>query len=537
MMDQPSQYEQPDLFTQFSKDVKRGRRLIFQTIKRIFFWILDLLDPATAPIFAINNGGRILRSMVFPVLFLVWIVLAYTTHPPDFAAIPGPAPAPEGAEQYTQMVHAMIEQFKLMYRVWVTLVTPFFRADVFRHVLVFGLAAWVAFRIAAIYLDDIFELEDVSISAKFIQKAAFLGKYSRVQVVDGEVAAKDKNSPVFRIGGPGKVIVNLENAALFEKIDGSARVVGPEEGIVLLDGFERLRAAIDLRDQFMDSQDVETRTKDGIEVTAKDVKAVFSIHRGRKSSYTVHNIPRSYYGQDGHPVAGEEHRKKLLPYSKQAIKNIIYNQVNRPWSDSVIANIKTASAQFIARHTLDEFLASISFQELEAIRQRLQGQESNGQDDPVSPFTSFPLPEFMSRSTITEDVYQYMQGDPEAAEMRGFDVHWIGIGTWKAPEIIPQKHMEAWEITAQNRMEGSEFELARIRRESRLSELHRLILEVPLNTFKSLRNQGNKGDVVKRRLVLAYLGRLEKAQEYYPDLNKTPPKELTNAIKHLSSIL
>jgi hypothetical protein len=143
----------------------------------------------------------------------------------------------------------------------------------------------------------------------------------------------------------------------------------------------------------------------------------------------------------------------------------------------------------------------------------------------------------MSRSTITEDVYQFMQGDQKAAEMRGFDVHWIGIGTWKAPEIIPQKHMEAWEITAQNRMEGSEFELARIRRESRLSELHRLILEVPLNTFKSLRNQDDNREHVKRRLISAYLGKLEKAQEYYLYLDQNPPKELTNAIEHLSSLL
>lgn len=498
---------------------------------------LDLLNPVTAPIFAINNLGRIIRSMVFPVLFLIWVILAYTTHPPDFEAISGPTPASEGADQYAQMVHAMIEQFRILFSLVFTLITPFFRADVFRHVLVFGLAAWIAFRIAAIYLDDIFELEDVSISASFIQKAAFLGRYLRVQIMDGEVATRDKNSPVFRIGGPGKVIVNLENAALFEKIDGSARVVGPEDGIIQLDGFERLRAAIDLRDQFMDSQDVITRTKDGIEVTAKDVKAVFSIHRGRESSRTKSNIPRSYYGQNGHPVAGEEHKTKPLPYSKQAIKNIVYNQVNRPWSDSVISNIKTNSTQFIASHTLDEFLASISFQELEAIRQRLQGQESSGQDDPVSPFTSFPLPEFMSRSTITEDVYQYMQGDQKAAEMRGFDVHWIGIGTWKAPEIIPQKHVEAWEITARNRMEGSEFELARIHRESRLSELHRLILEVPLNTFKSLRNQDDNRDFVKRRLISAYLGKLEKAQEYYLNLNQPPPKELTNAIEHLSSLL
>jgi hypothetical protein len=517
--------------------MKRLRRIFLRTIGELFFRFLDLLNPVIGPIFAINNIGRIIRSMVFPILLLIWIILAYTTHPPDFDAIPGPALPPEGAEQYTQMVHAMIEQFKLLFRLAITLITPFFRADVFRHVLVFVLAAWVAFRIAAIYLDDIFELEDVSISASFIRKAAFLGKFLRVQIMDGEVAVKDKNSPVFRIGGPGKVIVNLENAALFERIDGSARVVGPEDGIIQLDGFERLRAAIDLRDQFMDSQDVKTRTKDGIEVTAKDVKAVFSIHRGRETSRTKHVVLSSYIGQDGYPITGEEHKTKPLPYSKQAIKNIVYNQVNRPWSDSVISNIKTTSTQFIASHTLDEFLASISFQELEAIRQRIQGQESSGQDDPVSPFTSFPLPEFMSRSTITEDVYQFMQGDQKAAEMRGFDVHWIGIGTWKAPEIIPQKHMEAWEITAQNRMEGSEFELARIRRESRLSELHRLILEVPLNTFKSLRNQDDNREHVKRRLISAYLGKLEKAQEYYLDLDQNPPKELTNAIEHLSSLL
>ena len=82
------------------------------------------------------------------------------------------------------------------------------------------------------------------------------------------------------------VEIELDSAALFEKPDGRPHVIGPTvKGNVTLEGFERFRRVIDLRDQYTDPQkpvDVRSRSLDGIPVETKDVQFVYSIWRDRK---------------------------------------------------------------------------------------------------------------------------------------------------------------------------------------------------------------------------------------------------------------
>ncbi|GEM_PF-2755232 len=535
-MAQSDNAQQINTLTQFVKDLRALLQGTLRAVKKGAYWLLDFIDPFIHPLFQINLRGRIIRSFIFPLGWLIWTLFAYAAHPPDFDNIQPWVTFPEPEDFAAQLMISTLLRIQLIVRLLVVAATPYFEADILRRVLVIGLAFWVAFRTAAIYLDDIFELGDVSIAADFIRIAAFVGRYPRVQIRNGEIPADYRDSPVFRIGGPGKVLVHIENVALFEKIDGEPHVIFPEDGYVELEGFERLRAIYDMRDQFVDNQTVESRTKDGIKVKAKNINMVFSVHRGQKPDHAraraaANTLPPTTTDSPNETPPEEPQ----LYYDKQAvieaIMNLTYKQTKQSWTRRAINNILARLRTFIAGHTLDEFLANISPQELAAIRQKIQEQFPNRRPKDLTLDVS-TISEFIARDYITRMV----QGEPGEGKKRGFDIYWVGVGTWDTP-TISEKHLEAWEQTVKNRIEGNEYELAQIRRKSRLDELRRIIQDIPINAFGALRKQENlTANEIKYKLMLAYREKLKNARDLYVRNGQQPPSELVETINLLDSL-
>jgi hypothetical protein len=135
------------------------------------------------------------RILLISVGGILWAVVAYVLHP----FVPNSDPMPS----------LLLYPFRAL-----------FAADVFKHVLVGVFVFWLAYRAAAIYLDDIFELKNIRIAERFIRQSAFASQYDVLEIKDGEVSLNDQDSPIFLIGGPGKVRVYLENAAVFEQVGG-----------------------------------------------------------------------------------------------------------------------------------------------------------------------------------------------------------------------------------------------------------------------------------------------------------------------------
>ena len=79
-----------------------------------------------------------------------------------------------------------------------------FAPEVFRHVLVFGLAFWLALQLAASYLDDVFELNNPEIAEKYILQASLANRYQQIEIKEGKVSEKT-DSTIVKIGGPGLV--------------------------------------------------------------------------------------------------------------------------------------------------------------------------------------------------------------------------------------------------------------------------------------------------------------------------------------------
>jgi hypothetical protein len=179
--------------------------------------------------------------------------------------------------------------------------------------------------------------------------------------------------------------------------------------------------------------------------------------------------------------------------------------------------IRGELAQFIAQHTLNEFLASISLPEMEVFQPEeteLQGRTAQLVNPrPVSTgFTMLTTPAFISRSQIISDLLTAEFS--EQAANRGVELKWVGAGTFFTPnEIVPERHLAAWQLSRENLVRSSPGELARIQRESTIAEMLRLVQEIPIRTF---RRQSDEPPVeVMRNLLIAYHGKLVEAYEMY----------------------
>jgi hypothetical protein len=291
--------------------------------------------------------------------------------------------------------------------------------------------------------------------------------------------------------------------ALFEKPDGTPHVIGPTGkeagGRATLDGFERFRQAIDIRDQYVDlrdqdtkSQSVKGRSRDGIPITATDVRLMFSVYRGE----TPKNTDRDRFP---------------YPFSKEAIEQIVYKASSKvtpdnpnpsayefSWISNMIGLIRSTLGSFMSERKLSDYLASIGRPEVEraqkseeAIAEQVRRltqettQEEKGKE--AKP------PEFTPRYKITNLFSEFAEGFTKSAQSNGVELHWIGVGTWKTPpeiDVVSEKHFEAWQLSQKNLREGSENAMKGAENNAMLERLESLIKSVPLNAYEELMDSG-----------------------------------------------
>lgn len=371
-----------------------------------------------------------------------------------------------------------------------------------QYVPIFLAPFFIALQSAAIYLADIFELENVAIARKFIWEVALTGSNETIRVKQGEVSEDHRLSPTFLIGGPGKVIVDLDSVALFEKSDGTPHVIGPTGqepfGRATLDGFERFRQAIDIRDHYVDlrdqdprSQSVKSRSRDGLPITATDVRLMFSVYRGENPRRT-NQFP--------------------YPFSKAAIEQIVYKATSRvtpdqlnasayefSWINNMIGLIRGRLGAFMSERKLSDYLASIGVPEFEKAKQSEERiaeqirQLTQQTDDGMDQREIKPPPEFTPRYKITNLFSDFAEDFTRKARDSGVELHWIGVGTWKTPvELVPEKHLEAWKLSQDNLKKGSDGVLKKSENEAMLEKMESLIRNVPLEAYEELTGPGRQ---------------------------------------------
>jgi len=127
---------------------------------------------------------------------------------------------------------------------------------------------------------------------------------------------------------------------------------------------------------------------------------------------------------------------------------------------------------------------------------------------------------------------QFAEGFTQKASQRGLELHWIGVGTWKPPgEIVPKKHLEAWNLSCENLARGSKAALDGLKQEAKLQQVLRLIQVIPLERFQQ--NRSNNHRDALRDMLLGYREQLIETVELLRKSRKPIPPSLPAAIKHI----
>jgi len=413
------------------------------------------------------------------------------------------------------------------------LMKALFGPETLRYLPVVLLPFILAIQAAANYLDDIFELGRVDIARDFILQVALTGNRKHIRIREGQIHPEDKDSPIYRIGGPGQVEVELDSVALFEKLDGRPHTIGPTvDGKATLEGFERFRQAIDLRDQYPNPLEVGGRSLDGIPVNTADVRMLFSIWRDSQEASIEHPHP----------------------FSQKAVEILVYGQVSRvnirdqnpsdfeeAWAGAMLTLIRGELGGFMGGRRLVEYLASIGTLEVQQARERendilTAGKAIVSEDDELQPRPVPPPPDFQARHRISNLFSQFATEFTEKASKRGVELHWVGVGTWKTPsEIVPEKHLEAWQLSRENLARSSEFALKGLKEEARNRHIISQIQDVPLARFQLHSDKDH--NYREKDLLIAYREQLIKAVELLRKSKKDVPGSIYQAIEYIEETL
>ena len=382
-------------------------------------------------------------------------------------------------------------------------VTSFMSPQVLVFVLPVLLAILMSFHLGARYLADLFELESTIIAYRYLLGSVLGLRYPLLTIDSGDVAGLDQQNPLLRIGGPGYLKLHLGFAAVFETMEGQPRIYGPSSGHsrYFVQGFERLRDVIDLRDQLREVDEVRAVTKDGIVVYARDVQIVFrafSSYR-RNDDGTYQADPRSMLNLAYGGIAD----KAGLPR----------------WTETLPSIAERELTGYVAARTLEEFLALPS---------------DNGQN---------AMKVHIPRRELTASFHT--QERKERLRDLGLELVWLGVGTWEVrDDQIPSTDLE---IAAGQTLTGVARDDARARRlrssehlgrQRQLREfaLHR---EVILDLIDAWNHSGHNPcyellDRLRRRLIDLRV-RVEAAQRLDPGSFELPDR-LQDTLSQLESL-
>ncbi len=458
------------------------------------------------------------------------------------------------------VVHILLDIYPILaptHQISLSSISIFFVVTVSRLLLILLIPAYLAIHMAGNYLADIFELKDRTVAWRFISELSLGGVGEVLHIREGKVAEEDRDSPILLIGGPGRVQVEFDSAALFEKPDGRPHVTGPtgrksepgREEQAILEGFERLREPIiNLRDQYIGNPSAEpmtvvSRSLDGIPVSATDVRVVFSVCRDD--------------GQDLEQAI----RDKPYLFNPQSVQDLVYQQsmsvltegphpssLPPPWTNTMQALVRGAISEFMSQNRLSEYLASIGSLEIEMsefredtiLRQTLQ--YSGEAPDRTS--ENITKPKFHPRSELSERFKKYAGGFSKRTRERGMELQWIGVGTWRIPdeiasEVINDQHLEAWRMSRDNAARANPQALEAAAEEAYLNERLRLMRSVPLAAHRNNETKYTEREKLIKALLQDYWEQLGDALEAHYKKGTRPAEldEIEKAVIRIERLL
>lgn len=502
------------------------------------FFLAMRMGPATLRFFVLAAGNLV-----------IWLAVAIKHHPwptwlPDAMQLVVPA----------QNVNPAFVLLDLVGQIG----SRMFQADVLASMLTLWIPFIFAFLSAALYVSSIYH-ESLGVGIRFVSQAAFaLPGYKTIHIEDGRMREEDLQSPVARIGGPGFAIVNLENAALFERIGGRLLVVPPtlpgvprvvtllrwlrmnrladflqnlllRPGFFVMEGFDRYHRAISLRDQVLnlgENAPIKTRTLDGIPVSVGNVALLFSITRLNNPS----TLQAPY------------------PFAHNALLRLVLNQPLKVWHIAIINLVRNDLLLFTARFPLNQILANFGQPEVGRDTDLRSSVANLAQRMGVLYAQPLPQPRrvqqppglnaspFIPRVDLTNQfLLDFVAQFPTRARQSGVNLEWIDVGAWdsQVKEIFTH-HRQAYELAIENQQQNGTLALTLLRRKTRLEESIHLNRQLPILAFaRFLAQAGNDPDTVIWNMILEYHQVLQEASDRLKESHRPIPDRLKNALENI----
>jgi hypothetical protein len=271
----------------------------------------------------------------------------------------------------------------------------------FRHMII-PLAVFIGMFLASgFYVQDVYELPNLTLGLKYIQAAFFGIGYPHLTISEGKKQIKKGEINLLdTIGGPGYVNIRPGNVVLFESLRSPSNVRA--NTVNFISRFVNIKEIVSLEDQHGFIEQVHTRTKDGIDVVVRDVHYRYRLRTGRR-------------------FGDYEQRKAVnpYPYSVEAVKDMAYNRtVGKGGLSSWHATVRSAFDGGIT-----DYIKSHNFDDLTA--------PSYDVSDP--------------RSEITTNMYQgiRLRLRSVGAELLWFDLGHFGISD-QMNSIISDQRVDTW---------------------------------------------------------------------------------------------
>lgn len=502
---------------------------------------INFLDSLLNSIFSTSSKAGNIRSVFLQILFiLTWLICAFTFHQP-------------GEIDYPWLDFLFAIPYPIIATI-INMIELFLAWDVLLVMFSIFMGYHIAANLASIYLADVFDIKDISISEKYIKQSAFsFPVYYQIHIENAQVRTEDQISPIVRIGGPGRVLINLENAVVFEKINGSPRIIGPTtEKPIELESFERIRKIIDLRDQSA-KLDISARTLDGIPIEIKDIRLIFSVFR---NSIQV-SITKPY------------------PFNEDSIYWLVYQQGPGPWTTSLIDMVRTELTNYINHHLLSELLSSAGIPEINLqlqnqnkiakkirknwahtrrykINRVLLGKQKIDSPDHKPIYYQKThvkskrfsrlfinkggyIPELIPRTALSNLFYENLTSSFQSkAQKYGMRLEWINVGTWhSSSKIVPEQYINAWKISSENSLKLNPKVLSGIFNQSRKQNLAKNIQITPIISFIHKREHDKSNLVIIDELINEYNAKLWSARDLYLKKKGRVPVQIERALSHI----
>jgi hypothetical protein len=501
----------------------------------------NYLDSFINAIFSTSSKAGNVRSFFLQFLFsLTWLICAFTFHQP-------------GEIDYPWLDFLFAIPYPIISTV-VNLVELFLAWDVLLVMFSIFMGYHIAANLASIYLADIFDIKDLTISERYVKQSAFsFPVYYQIHIENAQIRLEDQSSPIFRIGGPGKVLINLENSVVFEKINGSPRIVGPTtEKPIELESFERIRKIIDLRDQTA-KLDISARTLDGIPIEIKDIRLIFSVFRNSNQV----SITKPY------------------PFNEESIYWLVYQQGPGPWTTSLIEMVRTELTNYINHHLLSELLSSAGTPEINLVLQNqnkiakkirknwahtrrykvnrlliMKQKIDSPNHRPIyykkthenkKRFSKLfinkggNIPELIPRTALSNLFYENLTSSFQSkAQKYGMRLEWINVGTWhSSSRIVPEQYMHAWKISSENALKLNPKVLSAIFTQNRKQNLAKNIQSTPIISFINKRESGKSNLEIVNELINEYNSKFWGARDLYLKKKGRVPVQIERALSHI----